>query len=578
MSYLSVQNFKEGLDTRRSKITAPAGTLRRAVNCHVTRGGEIEKAKAWVSKYTLPAGTFGMHGTDNALYVFGSDSNPGVPSGVTYQRLESASGTADMTEIIASESFNGVPYVVAKFDDGNVHHFYNGTRVTAWDSIAPAITTLDTLGTALAALIDASPTASASYNAGTNKITVTGRTNDVGFSIYAETVNQGATGDNAIATAQTQAAGGGLPQINELTLSGTYEAADLWLVYITNSPADSEQEAYAVSGAASGTGGPLLTFETKIYTATQSLLYFSEINAPTVWEGTGSGFINIANQSGGSTTLTALAPYQNYIAVFTRRSVQIWFVDTDPINNRKVQVLDNVGTMASRSAVNFGEIDVFFLSDMGVRSLRARDSSNSANVFDVGTSIDTLVREILAANTEDAVSKACAVIEPTEGRYLLAIGDKVLVYSFFPASKISAWTTYEPGFSVDWWAVRNNALYARAGNTIYLYGGDDGETYDGTEVVIELAHLDAGKPATRKAFKGLDAACDGLWQIEMNLDPKLDVWDDVGAVTDENFSLPSFGLSGQATHIGIRLTSPDTFEDYARLSSLAVHFDALDAD
>lgn len=575
MSYLSVQDFKQGLDTRRSRITAPAGTLRTAKNVHITRGGEIEKAKAWVSTYTIPSGTFGLHGTGSTLYVFGSASNPGVPSGITYQRLISSTASA-MTEVVSVQSFNGVPYVVAKFADGNVQHFYNGTRVTAWDSIAPAITDLDTLGTALAALIDTSATVSASYNAGTNKITVTGLTNDVPFTIYAETVNGGSTGDNAISNSQTQAAGGGLPQINELTLSGTYEAADLWSVYITNSVADSEQESYAISGAASGTGGPLLTFDTKIYTATQSLLYFSEINNPTDWTGTAAGFINMSNHAGGSETLTALAPYQNWIAVFSRHTIQIWFADTDPLNNRRVQTLDNIGTFAARSAVNFGEIDVFFLSDTGVRSLRARDSSNSANVFDVGTAIDTLVLEKIRESTDDELARACGVIEPTDGRYLLALGDTIFVYSFFPASKISAWSTYEPGFSVDWFATVGNRLYARAGNTVYLYGGADGNTYDDTEVEVVLAHLDAGKPATMKSFRSLDMACDGPWVIEINTDPRVGDYEDLGSVTDSNFSLPSFGIQAQSTHVGFRLTSD--YDGYLSLASLAVHFDGLGAD
>jgi hypothetical protein len=577
MPYLSVQNFKDGLDTRRSRITAPAGTLRVAKNVHVTRGGEIEKMKAWVETYELPAGTHGLFGTGSTLYVFGSVSNPGVPTGVTYQRLQSASGTAAMTAIISAVAFNGVPYVVASFDDGTVEHFYNGTRVTAWDSIAPAITDLDTLGTAFAALINLSPTVSASYNSGTNKITVTGAANDVPFTIYAETVNRGSNSDNAIANSETQAAGGALPQINELTLSGTYEASDIWSVYITDSVDGSEQESYVISGSASGTGGPLAVHDTKIYAGTQSLAYFTDVNAPTVWTGdNGSGFINMANHANGSETLTAFAPYQNYLSVFARHTVQIWLMDTDPVNNRRIQTLDNIGTFASRSVVSYGEIDVFFLSDTGIRSLRARDSSNSAMVFDAGTAIDSLVLEKIRETSEDDLANACGVIEPTDGRYLLAVGDTIFVYSFFPASKISAWSTYEPGFSVEWFATVSNSLYARSEDVIYLYGGANGTTYDGSEVEVVLAHLDAGKPATKKQFRSLDMACEGLWEIESNTDPLVDGWEELGSITNSNFSLPNFQTTAQSTHFGIRLTSE--YDGYLLLSSLALHFDPLPAE
>src|SRR3546814_10554479 len=68
------------------------------------------------------------------------------------------------------------------------------------------------------------------------------------------------------------------------------------------------------------------------------------------------------------------------LAIFARRAIQIEYVDPDPALNQQLQVLNNIGTVAPHSVVSFGDSDVFFLSESGVRSLRARDSSNSASV------------------------------------------------------------------------------------------------------------------------------------------------------------------------------------------------------
>src|SRR3546814_3319991 len=72
MAYLVIEDFKGGLDKTRMAVMAKPGSLQGATNVHITRGGEIEKAKSFVETYTLPEGTFGMHSVAGVLYVFGS--------------------------------------------------------------------------------------------------------------------------------------------------------------------------------------------------------------------------------------------------------------------------------------------------------------------------------------------------------------------------------------------------------------------------------------------------------------------------------------------------------------------------
>ena len=584
MSYIFVNSFKQGLDARRSKISAQQGSLYSGKNIHINRGGEIEKRKAFVSKFTLPAGTFGLHGTRFGLYTFGSENlSAQTPAGVVYQRLVAPS-TPAMIEMVSVDTYNGVPYVVARFDNGAVHHFYNGTRVSDWDSISPV--NMNAVAEALADLVSLDVDVNAVSFTSDNipYVQITAVEVNKSFSVSANVINGGSSNNTVVVSSVTEASVSDY-QIMKVSLNGGYNAAsptfdnaDSWSITVN-------ERTYKVMPSAAGVGSSVKTYRDKIYATVQGLLYFSDTQNPTVWKtsyttgtvtkNTFAGFESLSSQTGQSDTLVAAAPYQNSLAVFSRRATQIWrVVAGDPVDNTPIQFLDNIGTMAPRSAVNFGELDVFFLSDTGIRSLRARDASNAAVVFDVGTSIDPLVIAQLKAETEVTAAKAVGVIEPREGRYLLAIGNQVYVYSFFPASNISAWTTYEPGFAISDWAIQTNQLYCRSGNTIYLYGGDTGDDYDNSPAEVELSWFDADKPAHRKRFHGIDLSCEGAWEIEYSTDPVSNQFVTAGYVTGQNFSLPAFGIAGYGTHIGVKLSSNDTTA--TKLSSAAIHFEFTD--
>jgi len=54
MAVYVTENFAAGIDTRKHPLTAPAGTLRQLLNCHITPGGEIEKRLAFVEAFAVP--------------------------------------------------------------------------------------------------------------------------------------------------------------------------------------------------------------------------------------------------------------------------------------------------------------------------------------------------------------------------------------------------------------------------------------------------------------------------------------------------------------------------------------------
>jgi hypothetical protein len=683
MAYLIVEDFKAGLDRRKSILTAPAGSLWTARNGHITRGGEFEKRKAFVAKYALPAGTFGCQAAAGQLYVFGSGAAPGgMPARVNYQQLAHPTAVA-MTGVLFAENFNGKIYAIASYADGSIYHFYNGARVTDWDAISTGISSNAAIANRLALLIDADPAYVASSSG--SVVTISAQVPGVAFTIAQTAVNGGATNDQSITLAQVQAnqaavagayatggftvasgsTGGGnsvlavtvngvdilgvaVPfngtaaqtasdvasaintkasspeytatavgaavtiqaatigagpngfvvaatgggnvtisgvtnmaggvtavaaqeQIHTATIGGTFEAADKFTITI-------DGKGFVTTGAAPGMGTVARTLNSKVYSVAQSLLEFCALNTPGTWTGTGSGNINMANQDAGSEALTALGIYNGQLVIFARQSCQIWSMDTDPANNKPVQVLPRIGTFAPASVVGYGDSDVFFLSDTGVRSLRIRAGSSTAiaSLADVGTSIDPIVIEALQGASEATANAAAAVVDPVDGRYMLAIGGIIYVFSYFPGAKISAWTTYEPGFTVQNWAVIGKRVYCRAGDTIYLYGGDSGTTYDSSQAELVLPYLSASSPATFKDGSALDAALEGQWDVFLGTNPSFpDAREIIARVDRATFALQSIPLVGYGPHFGLRFVNEAA--GYARISNAIIHYQSNEA-
>lgn len=104
MSYLIVENFKFGLDSRKFMLNSPAGTLTTLTNGHITPGGEIEKRKMFSRSY-LPANCYGLEVTEDGLTVFGSvaEGSLTAPSAKTTTHRQRVSNVATLT--FASHNF-----------------------------------------------------------------------------------------------------------------------------------------------------------------------------------------------------------------------------------------------------------------------------------------------------------------------------------------------------------------------------------------------------------------------------------------------------------------------------------------
>ncbi len=693
MPYLLISDFKFGMDRRRERVSGIPGTLWTGKNVYITRGGDIQRTKKFVSRFTLPAGSHGLATVGEQLFVFDeTDLSGTMPAGVNFQRLQAPSAPA-MTRILDAKAFAGLIYVIAEYDDGNVFHFYDSTRVTDWDTVADGIASFNILAQYLAAKMSEDPAVEAEAFGATILITAT--TPGTAFTAAKSTVNNGATADqditlatvqaNVAAVAETQATGtiqvtggsssAGVNVISDITVNGVSLLAESvdWVAshsgtagalvtainnltsthgYVAVSAGDTvtitaavgtgatvnghvvasvipgtsnvtttdvnvgtpvagvtavAAVAQVVTAAISGTlettdqftvtidgtnyratprgaatGKSLYVRKKRVYSLAASLVQYCVVNDPTDWTTTttsaDAGFLNVSNDSDGAEILVGMADYNGLTAIFSEDNIYIYSLSADNSLNSIVTTLRNTGTRARHSIIAYGNRDVFYLDESGLRSIQARDSSGDAGVDDVGTVIDGFVQDYAATLDESKVPLASAAIEPRDNLYFLLLGSRIFILSRYPKVKISAWTYMEPDFTPTGIVRTPRRLYVRDATAIYLYGGTDGVTYDDDSTavpLVELPFVSAKDEAGIKTFNGFDMAGVGEWEVKILLDPNDDTKEiDAGIFRKITYHLPHAKLPGIGSHIALKITGKSAGK--LNLSSLALHFNKVE--
>jgi hypothetical protein len=363
-------------------------------------------------------------------------------------------------------------------------------------------------------------------------------------------------------------------QVYQVAIGGaSFDAEDRWAITVNGTE-------YEITGLGAGAGTSAYVHKGRLYSTARSLFRYCVLDDPTDWATTSTpaddaGFINIASDTHGNQRLVGAATYQGKTAIFARDQISIYQLFADATENVIVSALEQTGTMAPRSIIAHGNLDVYYLNDTGIRSIRSRDGYDAAYVSDVGSAIDGFVQSWMEQTDEDTLARAVAAIEPVDGVYMLAIDDRIFCLSYYPQSKITAWSYLDVGFTVEDLIRVERRLYARSGNTIYLYGGADGDTYpdaDELEAVVETPFLTANDPAGDKDQRLFDVAAVNDWAIELLIDPNDTTKAvDLGTVSKITFNRGDHALVGAAAVAAVRFTC--SAAGYASISSFALGFD-----
>lgn len=322
------------------------------------------------------------------------------------------------------------------------------------------------------------------------------------------------------------------------------------------------------------------TYKGKMYTVEGATIYFSTVGDPTdyVTTASGAGFIDTSASDGEADDLHGLEAYYDQLAVFSRHAIQIWTMDTDPSNNTRAQVIRGIGTVSPRSPRQYGAGDVLFLADSGVRSLQARDSSNSGSVSDIGSPIDMYMIELIRDNVESYYHDAVTWLDEISGRFWLVLPDDIWVLSLFPGPRVTAWSRYTPEIPgtgafepMEITQIEGSVIVRTSGDDILAFGGTDQNTFDAVEAEVQLPYLDGQRPAHWKMFKGLDVAITGTWTFDVSFDPDNESWSQVATLTKSSFPLQRIPFTGYSPGVFVRAKT--TVASRAVLANLAVHYD-----
>lgn len=628
MGYTVVKSFERGIDTRRMIDTTEMGGLIDARNCHVTRGGELEKRPAFVQVATLPSETVGLYVTPGSVFhTWGTAATApaGMPAGAVYHSIPSPDGYA-LEHILSVEEFGTKLFVTARYANSQVLHWYDDGLLRVY--VPPPDPTVPPPPPTGGGSTGTKPSVLVPVTVGSEACVLYG-------------VHLWGTADEvAISIIDADIDWFGFPVLDPpLTLTGTaqqqaQQVADLintcvsvpectasardavlqivcevpgtqyngWAVGFMDGGHDAFSGAirHTLSGGldrpagtmmrrlwnpdvtlfAEGDPAPLqlgtfaLAHNEKMYVSNGSLLNISALHSATMFDPLyGADKLDLTQWSERTPVILSMADYAGDLALFGMDHILIYHMDVDFDLSFKRQVLHRIGIVGPHARVPYGSGDVLFLARSGVRSLRVRSGVDQAYAADIGTLIDSLVRAKIDASTLDQrLYNFWAEADPRTGRLWMALHDQIFVLSYFPESNISAWTWYDAAACpIDYLSLSEERIFWRSGNSIICFGGLSGTEYDASEVVVRVPYIDGGKPATAKHWTGLDVAATGTWQIKVSFDPSQPaVFDLLANITQSTYAQQRIAVNGESPSASLELRS--TFVGAARLGNATLHY------
>jgi hypothetical protein len=536
MAYYLIDDFRNGLDLRRSSEMAVAGTVRELTNAAVNEGGEIEKRKAFVLEETLTAYA------QNPLWkgkVNGPFEVPGYPESVFFRHNNNSlpggafvSGSGTLAQVYTVGSGYGRQRFWIMRNGLNPGGAIGGMyHAMAWSHYADNCYTVD------------------GYYRSDNKLPFTDH-------CYVDFTGEEPTAQTSVSTND------GRVFQKVLKTKGYVINGDVLYASAVGDPTDM-----------GGTGSGQLDLSTQgasIGTAISMADYYGEL---AVFGRRGVQFYSLDPDFAKNQYLRRLeAP------LFAPRSV-VGYGDGDVVFLAR----DGIRSLQARDSSNLAKVtDIGSPIDKLIVDALAYSTEAEA-MFDQDDAIYPIA---------DFYNVACGIVHPDSGQLWMAIKDKIYVYSKFGGSRVAGWSVFDlptpsqsrlsPKSGTDksrWVAdmcrINDTVVMRNFADEIFVYGGATGEQYDETEAVVVTPFLDMGTPGDVKYFSGLDLVCEGEWTVEASCVPVPDQrnipWVKIAVIDGRTRAQARVPFQMQGTQIALRFTSRSAYA--ARLAQVCIYFE-----
>ena len=160
----------------------------------------------------------------------------------------------------------------------------------------------------------------------------------------------------------------------------------------------------------------------KVFAADGDIVRFSATANPLDWSSADdAGYLPTGLQQANGNDMAVLAPYRSNLAAFNASSFQMWQVDPDPAAMALLDQMEGIGSTWHRAAQPVGD-ELFFLSQLGVRTVGIAAGSTNLRGTDVGSPVDSLVQYALD-HAVAAGKMPIATYYPSAGQYWLCFAE-----------------------------------------------------------------------------------------------------------------------------------------------------------
>jgi len=258
----------------------------------------------------------------------------------------------------------------------------------------------------------------------------------------------------------------------------------------------------------------------KVWAAKGNSVAYSATSKPTDWSSSdNAGFLATGDRSPGSSKTTGLGVVSNRLVVFHEDAAQIWATDPDPTRNELEEIISGIGTRWSESIIAANK-DLFFLSDVGIRSIGGQSMYRNMKGSDVGSPIDELVQE----HIREHEGRVDGNFYAGAGQYWITVGDETAVLTKSSRDRLEAWSVYTFAIPFGQMAHVGDRLYVRYNNSVYVM--DQQATLDGEgqedaefEITVETPFYSFGTEGQFKQFQSMEAILEGYGTIDHCVNP-----------------------------------------------------------